>query len=162
MERSPKWRKHQWGREVMAFICRWQGWWDCGPWGPGLRAQQIAIAGSIITPLQCPSWNPICVSLHWFLAWVGEMGLKKSVIVLCWWACVAVLWSVNKEIVQRKVPFWSNIWHYTSQLIFSIWYIHTYVRTWPAYIHAPIHTYNHILTEQLCPIYTHIEAFVYT
>ena len=143
-------------------ICRWQGWWDHGPRGWGLMCMT-----NCYCPINCNpfamSWVGAChVALDWLEAWVGVMGLKKAVIVLCWWACVAVLWSVNKEIVQRKVPFWSNIWHYTSQLIFSIWYIHTYVRTWPAYIHAPIHTYNHILTEQLCPIYTHIEAFVYT
>ena len=57
------------------------GWW------------QTAIIWSIVTPLKCPGEGPICEEAHdWLVAWVGVMGLKKIVIVLCGWACVCV-WS---------------------------------------------------------------------
>ena len=93
MEMSPKWGKHLRWREIMAFICWWQGCWGFGPWGRGLRAWQIAIARSIVIPLLCPSWGPICVSRDWLVALVGVMGLKKVVIVLCGWAGVAVFFN---------------------------------------------------------------------
>ena len=85
--------KHLRCREIIAFICRWQGCWGRGPWGWGLRARQIAIARSIVTPFLCPSRGPICVSRDWLVALVGVMGLKKVVIILCGWAGVAVFFN---------------------------------------------------------------------
>ena len=56
---------------------------DTGPWGQDLRARQIAIARSIVTPLLCPGLEPICVSPDGLIGLVGVMGLKKVMIVLC-------------------------------------------------------------------------------
>ena len=76
----------------MAFICRWKGCWGLRPWRQGLRARQIAIGRSIVTPSICPG-REFLVSLDWLVALVWVMGQKKVVIVLCRWACVAVLLS---------------------------------------------------------------------
>ena len=57
--------------------------------------RQISVAQSIVTPMQCLGWGPICVALDWLLPWIRVTWLNKVVIVLCWWPCVVVLWSFN-------------------------------------------------------------------
>ena len=57
--------------------------------------QDKLLTWSFITPLQCPCWDSICVALECLVAWVAVMGLKNAVILLCWWACVVVLLSIN-------------------------------------------------------------------
>ena len=74
MERSLKQGKHLRWREIMAFICRWQECWGCGPWGWGLRAWQIAIAWSIVTPLLFLLQDARCACFE--LSW--HTHLKKS------------------------------------------------------------------------------------
>ena len=76
----------------MAFFCCWQGWCDRGPLRQGLCAWwYIAIAWAIVNHFQCSGWEAICVALDWFVAWVGVIGLKNVVVVLCWWDCMVVL-----------------------------------------------------------------------
>ena len=108
MERLPNQGNHLRWQAIMAFICRWQGWWECGPWGRGVRARQIAIARSIVNPLQFPGQEPIYVALGWLVGWVEVIWLKKVVLFLCWWACVAVLFPfttspcVSCEVVMYR------------------------------------------------------------
>ena len=55
-------------------------------------------------PLLCSGQESICVNLDCLVAW-GVIGLKKVVIVLCGWACVAVLLSFNNVcVLATKVP----------------------------------------------------------
>ena len=90
MERALKWGKHLWWWEIMAFICRWQCWWDHGPEAEACTTN--CYFPIYCNPLQCPGWEPICVARDCLVAW-GVMGREKVVIVLNWLACVAVFLS---------------------------------------------------------------------
>ena len=77
MERSMKQGKHLRWREIMAFICRWQGWWDHDSWGWGLHARQIA------SPTYCTPFVTSSSGAHLCSFWLTcsisrSDGLKKE------------------------------------------------------------------------------------
>ena len=85
----------------------------------------------------CPGYETSSHSQQydWFVAWIAGTGLKKVVIVLCWWACVVVLFSFLRilHMPETKIvslfllsniyfiliycsqrPFWVNISFFLS------------------------------------------------
>ena len=109
MERSQKQGKHLRRQEIMTFNYRWPGWWDHGPWGRGLRAQQIAIDKSIVTPLLYPRCEAICLTFDWLQIWVGVIVQNKVVNVLVdelmWlYCCTSITFPCHSWVLTWKVP----------------------------------------------------------
>ena len=80
---------------------------ECMNLRPCRNLQSINTITSFV-PLVGPP-RTIMLGCNWLVAWVGVMELKKVVIVLCWWACVAVLLSFEQAKAQAP---WVCIFHY--------------------------------------------------
>ena len=90
------------------------------PTGPRLHAQKSAIIWSIVTPLQCPSCEPITLA-----AWVRVMGLLRWKIKLCFFFVYELVWLC--------CPSTTSVW-ITSDL----------ARNTPSTVHFPLPCANFI------------------